>query len=590
MMRRGNMEKAAVYHRTSEQMAYAFSEDELVINLRTGKDIDKVFIHYGDPYNAGIAGGAEKWYGERLEIPYKKELAHHIWWTTTVVPKYKRCKYYFELHAGDEVLYYFEDGFLTKEQTELPGKMLQYFIVPWMNPADRNVTPDWVNETVWYQIFPDRFCRDESVPAVTELSEWHEGAVKNEETYGGNLRGIKSKLPYLKELGVNGIYMTPVCFAESNHKYDTTDYEKIDPAFGDEEDMTALVDEAHKYGIRVMMDGVFNHSGRNFAPWQDVLKNGPDSKFYDWFMINEWPLNPDSDTRDGKFYSFAFHGGMPKLNTNNEEVIAYIERICVAWVENFHIDGLRFDVGNEVSHRLLKRLRTTLKAISPDIYLLGEIWHDASQWLLGDEYDAVMNYPLTSGINDFFIDESMTKQDFAHRINACYTRYQQQNNNVLFNLLDSHDTDRLITRCGDRDVFVQELAVLFTMPGSVCMYYGTEIALEGGHDPDCRRCMPWDALDLPEREEITKIVKMFIKLRREKETFRSLYFHFPEEIPEKRCAEYIKIAPDGSKIKVLLNASGQAVEVGGATEERILFSRKFKNGKLLPKGTLIMTE
>ncbi|MBR1743354.1 MAG: glycoside hydrolase family 13 protein [Lachnospiraceae bacterium] len=580
------MDFAAIYHRTSEQMSYPLNEEDLIINLRTGKDVTAVFLVHGDPFAAGILGGAERWDGTREKIYFKKELKNHIWWTTTVKPEYKRCKYYFELHAGKEVWYYFEDGFLTKEQMELPGKMLQYFIVPWMNPADVNRTPDWVNDTVWYQIFPDRFCRGKDSKEDQAVLPWRTGAVKNEERFGGNLSGMTEKLPYLKELGITGIYLTPICQAESNHKYDTTDYEKIDPGFGSEEDMKKFVHTAHEHGIRVMMDGVFNHSGRKFAPWLDVLEKGPESKYYHWFMINEWPVRMDRDTRDGRFYSFAFHEGMPKLNTNHEEVIAYIEKICTGWVKRFDIDGIRFDVGNEVSHLLLKRLRRTLKGLKPDFYLLGEIWHDASQWLLGDEYDAVMNYPLTSGINDFFIDKSLTKRDFAWRINACYTMYQQQNNNVLFNLLDSHDTDRLITRVGgNQDVFLQEMAALFTMPGSVCIFYGTEVALEGGHDPDCRRCMPWDELMTEENEKISGKIKALIRLRKEEDTFRSLYFHFPNEISEKRCAEYIKLDDSGKRIQILLNGETEPVQVG--EEGEVLFSNGFKNGVLLPNGTLI---
>ena len=578
------MDYAAILHRTSGQMSYSYKQDELVVNLRTGKDVERVFLIHGDPYQAGIMGGSEVWEGMREEIVYKKELASHIWWTTTVKPKYKRLKYYFELQSGEEVAFYFEDGFLTKEQMGVKGKMLQYFIVPWMNPADVNVTPDWVNDTVWYQIFPDRFARGGDSPKENVVP-WKKGPVKNEERFGGNLKGIIEKLDYLAGLGINGIYLTPVCMAKSNHKYDTMDYERIDPNFGTEEDMKALVMGAHDRHIRVMMDGVFNHSGTYFAPWQDVLKNGPASRYYDWFMINEWPIEPDRDTRNGQYYSFAFFGNMPKLNTNNEEVIDYIEKICLQWIRRYDIDGIRFDVGNEVSHRLLKQLRITLKKKKPDFYLLGEIWHDAAQWLYGDEYDAVMNYPLTSGINDFFIDASMTKQDFAYRINSCYTMYQQQTNNVLFNLLDSHDTDRLMTRTNNPDVFIQELAALFTMPGSACIFYGTELGLEGEHDPDCRRCMPWDEVEEKKHIDLTEKVKRLISLRRNEPTFRSLFFHFPNEIKNDRCIEYVKLDEDGNKIQILLNASQKAIPVEGG-EER-LFTCKYRGGLLEPGGTLI---
>lgn len=604
--------ESAVYHRTTDQMCYAFNTDELIINIRTGKEVERVDLIWGDPYEAGIAGGAERWEGELLNIPFKKDLKNHTWWTTTVKPMYKRCKYYFKLQAGDTVRYLFEDGFWTEEQIELPGKMLQYFIMPWMNPTDINVTPDWVNDTVWYQIFPDRFNRGTGLRKTRKLTPWHDGPITNEEHCGGTLKGITEQLPYLKGLGITGIYLTPVCESPSNHKYDTTDYMKIDSGFGTEKDMVNLVSTAHSLGIRVMMDGVFNHCGMNFKPWQDVIKKGKRSKYADWFMVNRFPVETGRDTRDGRYYSFAFCDNMPKLNTNNDEVIAFIERVCTSWVDKFDIDGIRFDVGNEISHRLLKRLRRTLKSKKEDFYLLGELWHDSSQWLMGDEYDAVMNYPLTSGINDFFIDNSLNKQDFAYRINACYTMYQQQNNNVLFNLLDSHDTDRLMTRVNDPDIFIQELAALFTMPGSVCIYYGTEIGLEGDHDPDCRRCMPWHTVEdaikneskvssargshvviSPDDENNTAYltalryhqIKELIRLRKQEKTFRSLYFHFPNEISEPRCVEYIKLDSEGNKIQILLNGSDNDIEL--SNEGEILFTHLYDGRILPPKGTLI---
>ena len=580
------MEFTGVYHRTSEQMSYVLDESRLVINLKTGYDVRRVFLIHGDPYDAGIMGGCERWNGTREEIVYKKRLRHQIWWTTTVIPPYKRCKYYFELHTDDEVWYYFEDGFLTEEQVNMPGRLLQYFIVPWMNPADINRTPRWVNDTVWYQIFPDRFCRGIQEKDDPDLLPWQSGPVTNQERYGGDLEGIRRKLPYLHDLGVTGIYLNPIMEAETNHKYDTTDYTKIDPAFGDDETMAALVSEAHALGIRVMVDAVFNHSGRKFAPWLDVQEKGKSSPYADWFMVQDWSdLKRKDNTRDGRFYSFAFADWMPKLNTNNEEVIRYFCGVCGDWVRKYDIDGIRFDVGNEVSHYFLKRMRAYLKELKPDIYLLGEIWHDAVQWLAGDEYDSVMNYPLMSGIHDFFLDESMEKEEFEFMVNRCYTMYMQQSNNVLFNLLDSHDTERLMNRFHDLDIFYQQLAALFTLPGSTCIYYGTEIAMEGGFDPDCRRCMPWDEIGSEENQEKIGQMKELIRLRKTEETFRSLHFHFPNRYENRRCVEYIKLDEEGRRIEVVLNCSGEAVRVGDTGE--VLFARNFRNGMLGVRGTLI---
>lgn len=580
------MEFTDVYHKTSEQMSYSLNESELIINLKTGYDVKRVFIHYGDPFEAGILGGKEQWTGKREEIYFKKRLQYQLWWTTTIVPEYKRCKYYFELQTEEETWYYFEDGFLTKEQLGMDGRMLQCFVVPWMNSADVNKTPDWVNDTVWYQIFPDRFCNGTPQKNTDDVENWRTGPVTNEERFGGNLEGIRQKLIYLEELGITGIYLNPIMEAESNHKYDTKDYTKIDPYFGTNEEFTQLVREAHTHGIRVMVDAVFNHCGRQFAPWQDVLEKKQDSQYADWFMIRDWEnLEKRADTRDGRFYSFAFTDGMPKLNTNNEDVIRYFCKVCEDWIREFDIDGIRFDVGNEVSHRFLKRIREHLHSIKQDIYLLGEIWHDASQWLQGDEYDSVMNYPLTSGIHDFFLDKTMKKEEFEYMVNRCYTMYMQQNNNVMFNLLDSHDTERVMNRFHNLDIFYQQLAVLFTMPGSPCIYYGTEIAMEGGHDPDCRRCMPWSDLESKENRERIEAMQTLIQMRMQEAACRSLYFHFPQEYPQKRCVEYIKLDQEGRKLEVLLNCGNKPIEVGKAGE--ILFSRKFEKGVLEVNGTLI---
>ena len=580
------MEFTGVYHKTSEQMSYALNDKELVVNLKTGYDVKQVFIIHGDPYDAGILGGNEKWNGTREEIVYKKRLSHQIWWTTTLVPPYKRCKYYFELRTDSEVWYYFEDGFLTEEQVNMEGRLLQYFIVPWMNPADVNRTPAWVNDTVWYQIFPDRFCNGRVDNDGEDVLPWQTGPVKRTEKYGGDLEGIRQRLPYLEKLGVTGIYLNPIMEAETNHKYDTKDYTKIDPAFGDDETMKRLVTEAHGRGIRVMVDAVFNHCGRKFAPWLDVQEKGRESQYADWFMVQDWTdICRHENTRDERFYSFAFADWMPKLNTNNEEVIRYFCGVCEEWIRKYDIDGIRFDVGNEVSHYFLKRMRRHLKKIKPDIYLLGEIWHDAIQWLAGDEYDSVMNYPLMSGIHDFFLDSLADREEFERMVNRCYTMYMQQSNNVLFNLLDSHDTERLMNRFHDLDIFYQQLAVLFTLPGSPCIYYGTEIAMEGGFDPDCRRCMPWDEIDSGKYEDRIRQMQTLIRLRKTEKTFRSLHFHFLNEYGNKRCVHYIKLGERQHEIEVVLNCSEEPVHAGERGE--ILFSRRFEGGTLLPKGTLI---
>jgi len=581
------MNLSAIYHRTNDQFCYALNDDELIINIKTGYDVKRVFIWHGDPYDAGIMGGAERWHGKRLEIPFKKRLKDHIWWTTTVIPEYKRQQYYFELTGDGETYFYFEDGFYTREEIERPGKSFSYFIFPWMNPADIFKTPRWVNDTIWYQIFPERFCNGDESNDPEGVREWKYEPVKEYDSYyGGDIAGMIKRLDYIAGLGITGLYLTPVFEAQSNHKYNTKDYRRVDPHFGTNEELRYFIDLCHKRGIRVMLDGVFNHTGTDIPMWLDVLENGRGSEYFDWYMINELPVEKEGDTRDKRFYSFAFSRHMPKLNTNNPAVIRYLLDIVRFWIEEFDIDGLRLDVGNEISHLFLKELRRMCRGKKDDFYLLGEIWHDATQWLQGDEYDAVMNYPLATAISNYWVYPEWDKAQFEYGVNKSFTTYMQQCNDVLFNLLDSHDTNRLMDKVKDIDVFFQQLAVLYTMPGSPCIFYGTEIAMEGGHDPDCRRCMPWEDIDNGVYDDRIGEIKKLIGLRKAHPEFRSRDFHFPNDVDNRRMVEYIKIN-ENDRIKVLLNCDTVSVRVDIPDGAELLYERKYKKGALDKGGVMI---
>lgn len=581
------MDFNAVYHRANDNYCYPLNQNQLIINIKTGYDVKYVNIIHGDPFKSGILGGGETWNGDPLNIPFKKRLKNQVWWTTTIEPEYKRLKYYFELKTDTETWYYFEDGFLSEEQMHLEGRSRQCFVFPWMNPCDIPVTPAWVNSTVWYQIYPERFCNgDPSINPEGTLPWRNKGEVRNDEFFGGDLQGIINKLDYIKELGISGIYLTPINEAPSSHKYDTTDYMKIDPHFGSEETFTTLVNEAHNRGIRVMVDGVFNHSGALFAPWLDVKEKGPESEYFDWFMINQWPLDfSHGAAKQKQFYSFAFFDNMPKLNTNNPKVRKYLIDVCEMWVKKYKVDALRLDVANEISHVFCKELRTKMKEINPDIYILGEIWHDAMPWLRGDEFDGVMNYPLGESIKDFWIDKSQTNEDFEFTVNRCYTGYMQQTNDVLFNLLDSHDTKRLRSDVKNLDEYFQQLAVLFTMPGSPCIFYGTEIAMEGSYDPDCRRCMPWENIEAGDYNDRIDIIRQLIHMRNTEPLLRNRNFHFPNTFSNPRVIEFTKVGWIDNYVQVIINCAEEDIEV--PKDGEILFQRHYIDQTLLKNGILI---
>ena len=577
------MDVSAVSHRSFYTDCYALDGENVVINLRTGKNITAVNLIFEDPYAGGI-GSTACWQGRSLPMKVERELKHSFLYTATVTPEYRRLQYCFELFSGHEKLLMLEDDFYTPEAAEKPGRLPQYFKFPYLNPCDVIAPPKWAADTVWYQIMPDRFCKGGSHKKRMRLKNWeHRNHNTGFDFFGGDLRGIIEKLPYLKDLGISGIYLLPVFLSDTNHKYNTFDYTRIDPDFGTEADMIELVRTAHSMGIRVMLDAVFNHSGTEFAPWQDVWEKGEASSYFDWFVIRKTPFKrKHGSLKDGRFDGFAFLEYMPKLNTGNPRVQDYFAKICSHWVSSWGIDGIRFDVGNEVSHSFLKHLNRVLKGINPEVFLLGEIWHDSAQWLQGDEYDSVMNYPFFESLQNFWVDPDATSRDFMYAMNRVYSLYPEQTNKVLFNHLDTHDTMRARNRCGNLDIFYQQQAVLMTLPGSPCIYYGTEIAMEGGHDPDCRRTMPWTRIEAGEFTEHQRVTKGLIALRNENSALRNtrvIWYHNSEH-PRLVCYDR---PGETATLRVYLNGSDRDIPISAEP----LFAHGYENGILKANGILI---
>ena len=583
------MNLAAISHRCALPDCYPCNENELIVSIRTGKDIAAVTLIHDDPY-AGGATGFMAWDGKAEAMTLSRELQHHYIWSITLRPKFKREQYYFAVTDGIDSLLLFEDGFYTREEADKPGRLRQYFKFPWLNPSDVISPPAWVGDTIWYQIMPDRFRRGSSEEKRFKLRKWEDAShIHFWDTYGGDLKGITEKLEYIRDLGITGIYMLPLFESNSNHKYNTFNYTKIDPDFGTEEDLIELVEKAHALGIRVMLDAVFNHSGTEFAPWKDVVEKGPESPYWDWFFVGKWPLPKlPGKTDDGRFYSFAFTSMMPKLNTNNPEVIRHFSEITENWVKKWNIDGIRFDVGNEVSHRFLKELNRKLKAVKPDIFLLGEIWHDSIPWLLGDEYDSVMNFPFLETLHNFWLD-NQSSRELMYALNRVWQMYPEQVDRVLFNFIDNHDTMRALTRCGNKDSFYQQLTLLMTLPGSACIYYGTEIALEGGNDPDCRRPMPWHKIDEGKCDKAISEMKKLIALRRDYPETRSSRIIWRHHDSNPRLVCYGRYIEGSSRIlTVYLNAGTEPVKMLG--RGKVVYSRKLRGRTLMPGGTAVYME
>lgn len=586
------MNFSAIFHRCTDNYCYPLNNDYLEISIKTGYDIDKVTLYYLDPFTTGIMGSNSAHDGNAQEFTDVLRLEHHLFWKMVIKPPFKRVAYYFLIESGDEKYFMYENRFFTPDEFKKYKGRHQAFMYPWINPVDVFKTPDWVTNTVWYQIFVERFCNGNPSISPENVKDWRSAdkSVKYNDFFGGDIPGITSKLDYLSNLGITGLYLTPICASPSNHKYNTISYTKIDPHFGTDDDMKHMVSEAHKRGIRVMMDGVFNHSGDMFKPWQDVVKNGPASKYYDWFCINQWPFsNFGTNSKTGKYYTFGFFDGMPKLNTSNPKVIKYIIKVVSEWIKKYDIDGIRLDVANEVSHHFCKELRLALRAIKPDFYILGEIWNDSIPWLHGDEFDSVMNYSFGDALTDFITDKKMTALNLEHAINRCFTMYPKQVNRVLFNLLDSHDTERLMTKLKSASDFCQILSLLFTLPGSVCIYYGTEIAMEGGPDPDCRRCMPWKEIFKGDYYDKISFTKELINLRKTHPALVSTIYKFDEAYEDTRIISIKKTSEDSSnpeEIVITLNCDDKVLPID-IDKNSILFSTGYNDKKLSSGGILI---
>lgn len=498
------MEFSSIHHRPNDNYGYPINTETLHIRLRTKKqDISSVGLIFGDPY---ISNNGQ-WQYEELPMSLSGSDTRYDYWHIYVKPPYRRIRYGFRVSAEEECSIYTEKGFF-KEPPRDPGC---YFAIPYLHQNEVFGAPEWVKDTIWYQIFPERFANGNPVNDPEGVKPWGSEDPAVDNFFGGDFEGIIEHLDYLENLGINGIYFTPIFHAYSNHKYDTIDYRSIDPQFGTKETLKTLIAECHKRNIRVMLDAVFNHSGYYFPPFQDLLEKGEKSKYKDWFHPHSFPLKGGERPN---YETFGFFESMPKLNTANPEVKEYLLEVSAYWIKEFDIDAWRLDVANEVDQPFWREFRTAVKNIKPDLYILGEIWHDSMPWLRGDQFDAVMNYPFTNQVFRLVASQTINAREFTEEMTAIYHSYPTNVFDVTFNLLGSHDTPRIFTDCGE-DLARAKLihAILLTFNGSPCIYYGDEIGLTGGMDPGCRKCMVWE--EEKQNTELLNEIKALIHLRKE---------------------------------------------------------------------------
>ena len=570
------MQLAALRHRTESEDSFVVDPSHVRVRFHSAKnDVKKVIVHYCDNYLP--LEQAKTCEMEKIGVGQCED---H--WGITLEAPYHRLKYTFEVIGSDGTSVVVGDRAISSDVDKAIMEDGSYFKVPYCHEIDMVKTPEWVKHTVWYQIFPERFANGDKSNDPQGVKAWNpEDHPGREDFYGGDLQGVLDHLDYLKKLGVNGLYFCPIFKASSNHKYDTIDYLQVDPAFGDKDLFAKVVNEAHARGMKVMLDAVFNHLGDQSMQWQDVVKNGPSSRFASWFHINEYPVEPYRDPLKGegspKFDTFAFEKHMPKLNTANPEVQDFLLEIATYWVKYFDIDAWRLDVANEVDHHFWKRFHDELVKIKPDFYIVGEIWHSARPWLQGDQFTGVMNYPYTLQIEDHFFKHKMNAKDLSERLTDQLMMYPDMVDQAMMNMLDSHDTARILTLAKDnQDLALQAVAYEFVQPGVPCIYYGTEMGMSGDNDPDCRKPMDWSKINGPVWQRVHELVKFRLD---HSDTLNKGTVKLT--VTEKGL---LKVERTGKEaIKAYYNTSKHNVEI----DKTAALSQNYKAGVLAPDGFLI---
>ena len=475
----------AVTHIPLSQYAFANSERSLTLRLRCA---------------AGELERCVLWYGDRVQpddpirfTPLEMErTAHELdfdYYEATFDSPYTRVCYYFELSGVNETLYLYADIF----SPQLPTERSEFYQYPFIRREELSTVPEWLKHAIVYNVFPDSFASGKrSIRGFPSETAWGDGLILRSRL-GGTIRGILENLDYIAGLGFNCLYLNPIFTAGEYHKYDLLDYFHVSPNLGTDGDFRELVEQAHSLGLRVIIDGVFNHCSWHFFAFDDVVRNGEASRYKDWFYDLPLPVNRPPEGMAPGYASFAYEPKMPKLNTSNPEVRDYFMGVCAHWIREYHVDGWRLDVANEVDREFWRAFRHTARAIDPDSVTIGEIWENAESWLRGDMFDSAMNYDFRRHCRDFFAVGSINAVRFSARIAQMLHRYPTGIMQGQLNLLDSHDVSRFLSLCGG-DVRRLRLAevFLFTMPGTPCVFYGDELGISGTREEDYRGAMPWN--------------------------------------------------------------------------------------------------
>ncbi len=567
------MDRKALLHIPMSQYAHGVDDEHIVFRLRAAKgDLRAAVLYYGD---RSCRNTPIDFFAAPME-PVAEDMLF-TWYEVRLRSPFMRVCYYFELTdmAGEKLLYY-GDQFATQRVIDRS----EYFQLPYNHRADRAAPPEWMRDAAVYNIFPDSFATGrEHISCVPTEYTWQGETVRGQ--VGGTLRGVTENLDYIQSLGFTCVYLNPIFAAGEYHKYDLIDYHHIDPAFGTDEDFRELVQALHRRGMRIIIDGVFNHCGWRFFAFQDCVKNGSRSRYWHWFHRLTEPVEvPSTEEAYPNYECFGYERKMPKLATDHPDVRDYFCEVGAYWAREYDIDAWRLDVASEVSDGFWRAFRQAVRAVKPDCALIGEVWESAGHWLDGSMFDSAMNYDFRRHAKRFFAEKSISAQQYDARVTDMRMRYREPYLYTQLNLLDSHDVSRFLTVCGgEKRSHRLAMVMQLTFPGMPCVFYGDERGVEGEKEVEYRAPMPWQGGD----GETEALCRALLSLRNAEPALRRGDYRCL--LAEEDGGLYVfSRSYGGETITVAINRNDapRAVTVG----EPLLHSG-FEGGMLAPYGFVI---
>jgi cyclomaltodextrinase / maltogenic alpha-amylase / neopullulanase len=462
-----------------------------------------------------------------------------------------RLRYRFGLETGEGLRWFGADGL---RDSPVPRYAFEF---DYIGEGDLPDLPEWARGATFYQVFPDRFARSQAGHRRGPVDPWDE-PVHRKSVLGGDLDGIVDRLDHIASLSVDALYLTPIFSSPSNHKYDTSDYFTVDPDFGGNGALRRLVAAVHARGMRLVLDGVFNHSSSEWPPFVDWRQRGSDSRYADWFYAADDEVG--YETWGPKL------PWMPKLRTSEPAVRDYVCRVGRFWGEEFGIDGWRLDVAKEVDHATWRAFRSAVRAANNEAFLIGEVWTTGLPWLRGDQFDSVMNYPWREATLDFAGRADHDGEAFLDAVDHVRAAYPEATLDVLYNLIGSHDEDRPLTALdGDAAAAAFAAGLLFMLPGITSIYYGDEVGMTGRNDHSNRQGMAWDVGRQDGR--LLELYRRLGRLRREHHSLRlGRYERLHDDGP---LAAFARVG-HGKRVTVVANAGPEPVTVDQGRTSQLL--------------------